>query len=402
MATSFSARRSQVNCATDLKPNAAQANPIAKLRLGKNSHGFTLVELLVVIAIIGILVALLLPAVQAARESARRISCQNNMKQLPLAALNYESSRRGLPSFSEYSVRGADLNIAPRRGSLGNTSIGPSLMYSWVFPIMPYIEEANLLSQFDLNVPVDAQVDADGNPINPQETIIQGMLCPSDTAEGRFFQRTGYSNDRRFAKSNYAAYVSPVHLECLRRYPGAIGERDQRLGRIIDGTSRTVAFSEVRTRDDPTDERGVWALNTSGASLLALDMHDALSASVGFACNGDITKRQVEPYSPAQQSAASDLAKVPNLQHFDMSGTRADWLRSRPEDDGAAAEGMGARAGGSTGFAAPRSNHPGGVNASLVDGSVRFLNDDIDPHQMARWISINDGESDQEGQAPTN
>lgn len=402
MATSFSARRSQVNCATDLKPNAAQANPIAKLRLGKNSHGFTLVELLVVIAIIGILVALLLPAVQAARESARRISCQNNMRQLPLAALNYESSRKGLPSFSEYAIFNEDLLVGPRKASLGSPSFGPSMMYSWVFPILPYMEEDNLLSQFNLKLPVDAQVDANGDPFNPQETFIQGMLCPSDNAEGRFFENATHNNGRRFAKGNYAAYASPVHLECLRRYPGALGERDMRLGRIIDGTSRTIAFSEVRTRDDPLDERGIWALNISGASLLALDMHDAFAANVGRACNGDITKRQVEPYSPAQQASNTDLAKVPNLQQFENSGTRADQLRSAP-DEGAASEGMGARGGGrSSGYAAPRSNHPGGVNSSLVDGSVRFLTDDVDPHQLARWISINDGESDQEGQAPTN
>src|ERR1700760_92360 len=95
-------------------------------------QGFTLVELLVVIAIIGILVALLLPAIQAAREAARRRSCQNNLREVALATLNYESAKKILPS----SKRPYGTTTAPRIA-------GMTLL-------LPYFEEATKLSQFDL------------------------------------------------------------------------------------------------------------------------------------------------------------------------------------------------------------------------------------------------------------
>ena len=96
-------------------------------------RAFTLVELLVVIAIIGILVALLLPAIQAAREAARRSQCVNNMKQLGLALLNYESSKKLLP----YSIKRAD--TVTKRG-----------LNNWAPAALPYIEEGNLVANYDI------------------------------------------------------------------------------------------------------------------------------------------------------------------------------------------------------------------------------------------------------------
>ena len=95
------------------------------------SRGFTLVELLVVIAIIGTLVALLLPAVQAAREAARRVSCNNNMKNLGIAALNFHDSHRKLPT----SNRAAGVTNAPR--------------YAWATLMLPYFEEQNVFDLYD-------------------------------------------------------------------------------------------------------------------------------------------------------------------------------------------------------------------------------------------------------------
>ncbi len=125
---------------------------------GAGALGFTLVELLVVIAIIGILVALLLPAVQAARESARRIQCANQLKQLALALHSYSDVHKELPYGNPW--RGAQPVLEPG---------------SWLSLVLPHIEEQNLFDSFDFT----KRLDAPANAI-PVTTIIDGLACPSD------------------------------------------------------------------------------------------------------------------------------------------------------------------------------------------------------------------------------
>ncbi len=366
-------------------------------QLPPRRQGFTLVELLVVIAIIGILVALLLPAVQAARESARRISCQNQIKQLALAMLNFESAVEGLPPFSPFQETsgGNTLILAP---SAGNAAIG-SGMYSWIVPTLPYIEEQNLFDQFDQSRAVDDQVDANGDPLNPQALSIPSLLCPSEGASDRVFRARATNRQRTFAKGNYAAYVSPIHVECLRHYPGAIGEQPRRLAEITDGTSKTLMLAEVRTRDNEQDVRGVWALNLTGATLLALDMHNGLSANPRFSCPSSPTPKAVrdyQSYSPEQQViGGDDKSKGPNsIQGGDLD---YDAIRSCPEETLSRFERMPCKSSTLWGAAAPRSLHPGGVNGARVDGSVMWLDNEIDPYLMGRRVSINDGEPLLEG-----
>jgi len=118
-------------------------------------RAFTLVELLVVIAIIGVLVGLLLPAVQAARESARRMSCQNNLKQLGLCLQNYESSRKKLPAFGDYQIHGA------------------TVYWSVQARLLPYAELTTVHSLIDFSRPIAQQ---------PQvaKLRIPFLLCPSE------------------------------------------------------------------------------------------------------------------------------------------------------------------------------------------------------------------------------
>jgi len=106
--------------------------------------GFTLVELLVVITIIGILVALLLPAVQSAREAARRAQCQNNLKQLGLAVLEYESAVRIFPPSSHWAP-----GVAPQ------TRNPSDLRENWVIMVLPYLEQRALLASFDVTKPIN-------------------------------------------------------------------------------------------------------------------------------------------------------------------------------------------------------------------------------------------------------
>ena len=130
---------------------------------------FTLVELLVVIAIIGILVALLLPAIQAAREAARRTQCLNNLKQMGLAILNYESTRKAYP-------RGR-WNIDPNDSSKHNVpdrTITKSNDHSWQVVVLPYAEEQNIASQYDLK---QSWFSTDNRP--PVSYPLAIFLCPS-------------------------------------------------------------------------------------------------------------------------------------------------------------------------------------------------------------------------------
>jgi prepilin-type N-terminal cleavage/methylation domain-containing protein len=346
----------------------------------RRRFAFTLVELLVVIAIIGILVALLLPAIQAAREAARRASCQNNLKNLALAVANYENQKNGLPPA---------VTSTPNHGEVFSHIDELETDLSWIVHILPQLEEQALYDRFNLKKKVDAaepNLIAAGHPQQSQPTI---LLCPSDSASGRTYVSPAIgSSNIQFGKGNYAAYVSPVHIICMRTFPGAMINERQPLSRLVDGTSKTVMLAEIRTRDHQRDPRGVWAAAFSSGSILALDMH---SDTGGVGCG---TKRN-EPYIPFENRDIDAL--TPNSRPTGNS----DRLRDCPDPAAADLEIMPcAPDNGTWTGGAPRSLHPGGVNAANADSSVNFLDDGIDKFVMARMVSINDNQGNVEGYRP--
>ena len=195
---------------------------------GRSKRAFTLVELLVVIAIIGVLVALLLPAVQAARESARRAQCINNLKQMGLSMLNYESSRGVIPGGS--------------LGTLGETNG----YYSPHTLLLAYIEQGNLLDQLT--------VDEDTSPWSAANRAVASaqpvaFLCPSDVNNQDTLdtnEKMGWTNYHANAGSwvavakQWDGVFGPSH-----RKAGADGLPPLRFKQITDGLSNTVAFAEM-------------------------------------------------------------------------------------------------------------------------------------------------------------
>jgi prepilin-type N-terminal cleavage/methylation domain-containing protein len=348
-------------------------------------HGFTLIELLVVIAIIGILVALLLPAIQQARETARRTQCINGLKQLGVALHNYESAHNMLPPAGTYAPPDEVLQV--RWGYLESIDLQSGTNYSWIVKLLPYMEEDSLYTQFNFKVPVTR------NPTDPQLAQPPSLLCPSDAARGRYFQASDPSTGRtiQFAKANYAAFVNPMHADGWA-YAGAISLYGQRLSQITDGTVQTLVFSEVRTRDNALDQRGAWALPWSGSTLLAFDMHPAKQP------DGDCAPYQCQNYldliNPGRRSVAKFAPWRGSLGYTQTpNGPEPDILYACPEPEVAQLERLSCLEFNQARYmsAAPRSNHPGGVCASFLDGRVTFLTNEVDEFAMSVMVNVDDG-----------
>ena len=142
----------------------------------ENNRAFTLVELLVVIAILGLLIAILLPAIQAAREAGRRTQCCSNLRQLALAVNTYETATKHYPPAGIVGPRIMDIWKGPMNPRSGN-------MLSWIVLVLPYLDEQALYQQFDLSQSVISQ---NGDP---QAAPLAALYCPSDEAQGQILFR---------------------------------------------------------------------------------------------------------------------------------------------------------------------------------------------------------------------
>jgi len=199
--------------------------PVAYSRLNQ-SRAFTLVELLVVIAIIGILVALLLPAVQAAREAARRTSCINSLSQIGLAVHNYEFHFESLPP-----------GVTNPEGPIRNEPVG--IHVSWIVKILPYMEERPLFDRFD-------QVTGAYAPENAEVRAakISTLVCASFPGE--------YMNeDETDALTTYAGCYNDSEVPIDKDNDGLLFLNSKiRYGDIYDGSSHTILVAEYLPEDD--------------------------------------------------------------------------------------------------------------------------------------------------------
>ena len=353
--------------------------PVAKRR----SAGFTMIELLVVISIIGLLIALLLPAVQKTRESGRTVSCKNNIRQLSLAIANYEHTQRHLPVSGIVDQPGLrtglsrDFWYTPDQFKYVSNS---GKMFSWIVLVLPFMEERGLSQAFDMKLSNLEQ------PREPGAQIISSLLCPSDATPGAIYEHPTHTKGKKFGKGNYAAYVSPMHVEFQGVLPGALCSIPfHKSSRITDGVAKTMQLAEVRIRDNPLDQRGAWALPWAGATQLALDVHDVDMHNTGRS----IPLPAYKPFNPI--TYYSGQSQTPNNQ-----GPVMDRLFDCPDLADAQLTEMPCAEVNDGGFylsASPRSLHTGGVYVTFADSSVHFLTDDVYDITMSYLIAINDGNS---------
>lgn len=321
------------------------------------AHGFTLVELLVVIAIIGILIALLLPAVQAAREAARRSQCTNNLKQIALALHNYHDSAKWFPPAAIYTGT-AYPSSSFRDGGYGAT---------WVTMMLPFFEQSALYDQYNFDLPSDAPANA-----AVVGTDIAALRCPSTDPLPATDGNTGdtTSPNSTYAKGNYAARAGGLFSNennvpngwDNKQWQGPFTYRpcrSTRMASILDGTSNTIFFSEILGQRSNGDCRGAWGR---------------------VACN---------TFSPHTRSSSDTWIAGPNADTSASTNLYdcPPYCASSSEDPRCYDCG-----GDGTGGTAARSEHPGGVNCALGDGSVRFVSETIDRFIWRAALTIQAGD----------
>jgi prepilin-type processing-associated H-X9-DG protein len=332
-----------------------------------------LIELLVVIAIIGVLIALLLPAVQKVREAANRTKCENNLRQIGLATLNYESTNNTFPPGAGplplYAINGT-VRVDPGPDTNPPATQRPSPQAL----VLPYVEQANKYNQFNF----ERDVNGDDANIAAHTQDVALYLCPSDPSTAAFSTADGY-----YGRCNYMASIGKnpnptnrdastggmffVEFTNTQWHTLYNRPRTVTLNTVTDGTSNTAMWAEVK--------RGLVAASQSGNYSPALVPWDVASVSDASSlipmglCAADpstVTSGTVYRYAGLEYSRSFAFTsfyahtKVPNASTLDCTDLNSY-------------------------HGAARSYHSGGVNVCFVDGSVHFISDSID---LAAWQAL--------------
>ena len=311
------------------------------LRSQRKSRGFTLIELLVVIAIIAILIALLLPAVQQAREAARRTQCKNNLKQLGLAIHNYHDIYNCIP-------------LADVSGAVNPVSAHARLL--------PYIEQAQLYALVDFNVPYDH-----ANNVTARNTEVVAFRCPSDPT--KLPASIGGRNNYYWNAGNGVVMYSS----------GATGQpapngiifhtKKFRFNDITDGLSNTAAMAEKITGD------GSNGISTARTDTFQPGTYPNNATEATTQCNAvDVTDLSKQGYSNVGGPWLQQYHSTNQYNH--VLGPNGRSCMYPPGRIATTAN----------------SQHVGGVQVLLCDGSVRFVSENVDIINWRNLGSIDGGE----------
>ncbi len=327
--------------------------------LSRLRRGFTLVELLVVIAIIGILIALLLPAVQAAREAARRAQCSNNLKQIGLALHNYHDTH--------------NVFCAACTGTTspwGNHYVSTySYMTGWV-SLLPFYEQGPLYDLFTSPETYNGQYynpygpyafHSTGRGYLPLQQQVPTLLCPSDgPAHTKPANRQGYTN-------YHFSYGDRIQNNYLDRTPRGVFGRINHMGvrDILDGTSNTLAVSEGLV--GAVDNR---ARRVKGGVAVAL---------TGMSQSPIVCYSRVDPNDPKLLTGSvwGYRGRFWGEGHGMVAGITTVLPPNGPSCS------CGESRWCYWGVFTPTSNHPGGVNGLMADGSVHFFSETIDTGDLS-------------------
>ena len=340
---------------------------LGKMGWGGNSRAFTLVELLVVIAIIGILIALLLPAVQAAREAARRMQCTNHLKQIGLAVHTMHDATKFMPS--------QGYNKDTFKPAVGTTPAWGSDRWSYLTSLLPYIEQSAIyasLAADEFGSPFD-------NARTQREAKITPYLCPSDGLfgvgsrvmdGGRIFGMTSYHISRGDVYGA-STWNESRGMSCRG------DSQPMTFGSVTDGLSNTVFASEVviagameSASTDNTPVKGGMAL---GATL---DLRNGTPEDCRSRIAGKV------------YSGSGSTGRI-GLRWCDAYSVHTSFFTCLPPNSASCSQPTGASE--TEVLISASSNHTGGVNVVVCDGSVQFVSDTVSTGDLNRVPPNADG-----------
>jgi prepilin-type N-terminal cleavage/methylation domain-containing protein len=320
----------------------------------RKRNAFTLIELLVVIAIIAVLIGLLLPAVQKVRESANRLKCSNNLKQIGLAIHGYMDTNNGLPPNGNYEWNGS--------------AVVATNAWSAMARILPFIEQESLFKGIDFAVSYNSQPGISSKRVAT-------FMCPSEINDKGYGSDPTYGNKywpTNYALNNGTWQVLTAKTSGMRTGDGAFGPiRSQRPADFLDGMSNTLGISEVKAFNN----RVSGASNATTFATPPLPPTSVNALPLGTFNPGSFT--HVEWVDGKVHETGFTTAFAPNTKvSYPNAGVDYDVdliLATEPN------------LGDTYAAVTSRSYHTSGVNSLLMDGSVRFISNSI---KLETWRAL--------------